>query len=513
MRRLIVSALRMFKSLWRDTSGIALPLVTIMLVVIIGLSLLAVDGARYVSLQTQMQNAADALALAGARELDKKAGAETRAINAINNLVSNGLSGMGITAPLTVSTLVFYKSLPAASAGWPTNVNLASGDSDATFVAVTVNPVTVPTIFPVTFIGGVANSFSTGARAIAGNAGQQICKVPPVFICNPYETPGMTDAQATAALENAIQPDSVGVRTEFKVLNDGNTGPGHFGWLIPPDGCTGASCLQTWIAENNPQECFSAAGVDLNTGEKDGALPGFNVRFDIGADANDLPDVNVRKGFYPKNSTATCPTVADNPPPVTNSTRAVALTDDTALAPLSTNGGSIGNGQWDCGTYWSFNHQNAPAPTVRADGTSAVCGTPTTTTMSRYDVYTYEINNNLVADWGRGTSANNYAPAPGSGSGENGQPICYGSGTTGRRLTYVAVINCLANASAITGGATAQNVPTADFATFFMMQPIPTSGGPTSQRNLTGEIIGFSDLNGGGTGIKATVFNDVQLYR
>ena len=42
-----------------------LPYVTVMLVVIIGVSLLAVDGSRFMSLQTQMQNAADALALAG----------------------------------------------------------------------------------------------------------------------------------------------------------------------------------------------------------------------------------------------------------------------------------------------------------------------------------------------------------------------------------------------------------------------------------------------------------------
>ena len=56
----------------------------------------------------------------------------------------------------------------------------------AKFVAVTVDPKTVSTIFPVTFLNAAGvNSFSTGARAIAGNSGQQICKVPPVFICNP----------------------------------------------------------------------------------------------------------------------------------------------------------------------------------------------------------------------------------------------------------------------------------------------------------------------------------------
>ena len=71
----------MFKSLWQDTSGIILPYVTVMLVVIIGGSLLAVDGSRFMSLQTQMQKAADALALAGARELNRKSGAENSGEN------------------------------------------------------------------------------------------------------------------------------------------------------------------------------------------------------------------------------------------------------------------------------------------------------------------------------------------------------------------------------------------------------------------------------------------------
>ena len=37
--------------------------------------------------------------------------------------------------------------------------------------------------------------------------------------------------------------------------------------------------------------------------------------------------------------------------------------------------------------------------------------------------------------------------------------------------------------------------------------------GAASDRNLIGEMVGFSDLTGAGTGIKATVFRDVQLYR
>ena len=80
---------RSARAFWNDTSGVILPYVTVMLVVIVGLSVLALDGARLMSLQTQLQNGADALALAGAAELDRLPDAETRARTAIQRLLPN----------------------------------------------------------------------------------------------------------------------------------------------------------------------------------------------------------------------------------------------------------------------------------------------------------------------------------------------------------------------------------------------------------------------------------------
>src|SRR6202011_5997317 len=77
------------KAFWYDTHGVILPYVTIMLVVIVGVSVLALDGSRYMSLQTQLQNGADALALAGAAALDRTPTAIERATNAINILITN----------------------------------------------------------------------------------------------------------------------------------------------------------------------------------------------------------------------------------------------------------------------------------------------------------------------------------------------------------------------------------------------------------------------------------------
>src|SRR5271154_151673 len=106
-------------ALWGDTNGLMAPYVAVMLPVLVGFALLALDASRRMSLQTQMQAAADSLALAGARELNKQPGAESRAISAMANAhaatkSSNTLFGSG-SSPTLDYTFVFYSGLSAAS--------------------------------------------------------------------------------------------------------------------------------------------------------------------------------------------------------------------------------------------------------------------------------------------------------------------------------------------------------------------------------------------------------------
>src|SRR5438477_5938869 len=96
-----------------DTQGLILPYVTMMLIVIIGVSVLALDGARYMSLQTQLQNGADALALAGAAELDRLPDSEKRAVDAVTHLLKNAtLFGGEGERSVEVSNIAFYSQLP-----------------------------------------------------------------------------------------------------------------------------------------------------------------------------------------------------------------------------------------------------------------------------------------------------------------------------------------------------------------------------------------------------------------
>src|SRR5882724_5937641 len=117
VRSLIGAIAPRIRALWSDTSGVILPYVTLMLVVIIGMAALALDGARYMSLQTQLQNAADALAIAGAAELDRLPDAEERALRAIQNLVSNSsLFGSDARKNVQIEKVRFLSQIPESDA-------------------------------------------------------------------------------------------------------------------------------------------------------------------------------------------------------------------------------------------------------------------------------------------------------------------------------------------------------------------------------------------------------------
>jgi hypothetical protein len=342
---------------WSDTRGFIFPYVTMMIVVFIGLALLALDGSRYRSLQTQMQAAADALALAGARELNQRPGAITRATNAMANTAfgnDNTIFGFGTSPTLTYSTPVFYTNLPAATGSSATDYTgtQVSGTADqqdlaAKFVKVTVSAITVPTIMPVRLINAAgANSFSAGATAIAGFTAVTVCNVTPIFMCNPYEQSGDTDTQATQRLIDALDPNSptfssATLLKQFR-LDRSSINPGNFGWVQTADcGNTDANCLKADLAKV-AGACYSSFTIQLNTGNKNNVDPYWDTRFDIYQKSQDIlqinaPSVNVRKGYVPGNNHDWC-----SASPYTSSSPAPAQATMTAFygAPMTTTTGS-----------------------------------------------------------------------------------------------------------------------------------------------------------------------------
>jgi Flp pilus assembly protein TadG len=598
--------------LWRDTDGLMAPYVAVMLPVLVGFALLALDASRRMSLQTQMQAAADSLALAGARELNREAGAESRAISAMANAYgstksANTVFGVGSSPKLTY-TYLFYSSLSAASDG--IGGSGATGDSDAKYVAVKVTPQIWATILPATFLANVrTNVFAVGAEAVAGFAGTSVCSVAPIFICNPYEASSgsMTDAQATTALFAAFDNPAI-LRHQLK-LNRNGVGPGRFGWLNTPDGCKDVACMASNVAGAGGA-CYSDAGISLAIGNTNAVEQYFDARFDIysqhpplAASSADPPAVNVRKGYLPghkakavdwcsaapasassqyytypsdrtvgavsKDSsvltevasttgvTAGEPIVdaagalastSDNPAAVSGSSgstvtlsapaREAQAADDLTIEWTTSGlpedvsfpnlGGAAGDGEWDCADYWAINHPHGPSASVVGIALGGICGTPEQTTVSRYQVYRYEIAQGAgvggVSDWsGRNGWASNgqsdlqgATNPPGNFQTESGAPFCAGANgvsgvdtTTGgvdRRILIAPIINCLAQTALGNIGAAGapSDTPAAAFGKFFMTQPYSA----LNDGNLYGEITGLVS-----PADNVKIFNLVQLYR
>jgi Putative Flp pilus-assembly TadE/G-like len=491
------SIIHCVKSFSDDTRGVILPYVTIMLVVIIGVSLLALDGARYMSLQTQLQNGADALALAGAAELDRLPDSEARAVDAINRLIINStLFGSEGDRNVQVSNIAFYSQLPATDSSPISTGTLASGPLSARFVSVTARPVTLRTIFPAALFGG-PNTVTTGASAVAG-FDQVVCQVTPIYVCNPFEKPGMAYEQATEALQFAANdPTSQRRLIRLREYPGGDVQyiAGDYGFLISPTiGSDVAAVIKATAIARAPA-CFLQRGVNFRPGFLVSAREAFNVRFDIyegnlsgyQGDIGYRPAENVRKGYVGGGSGGAAGNFcsaqpATNWPIGSPPNQATGLPLDRTWPYLD---GRMGSGDWDFSTYWQVNHgaDGRPSPTINGVLASNA------NSPSRYAVYRYEIEQGYVAD-----------RSPG---GESGAPACYSGGglsaTPDRRILYAAIVNCQSLSLAGEGLA---NVPVAAFGKLFLTLPLARS-----QTDLFVEMVGLVKP---GDGVN---FDMVQLYR
>jgi Flp pilus assembly protein TadG len=480
-------------ALGADTGGVILPYVTIMLVVIIGVCVLALDGARFMYLQTQLQNGADSLALSAAAELDRTPTAITRALNAINKF-GNSDPNVKVADVKFLSRLPLHDADPILPAYVTTEPTLAA------FVKVTVQPITMQTILPASVFGG-ANVLTTGAQAVAG-FDQVVCDFTPIYICNPFEAPGMTYAQATEALVNASN-NAAGQHRLIRLVGTQNGsrrfGPGDFGYVtpttgfLPVDSCGPPSGhgLGQAMAASRPPICLRLSGVDLQPGDDRPAMDGLNTRFDIYANGfqsckdNYVADVNVRKGYVAPGNTNWCnakPSGTSWPIPDTIATplpvdqNMVLANGDNGVQQLNTTT-SVGNGTWDCADYWSIAHYSGPGKNYPPAGCT------TAATISRFSVYEYEMN--YISD-----------RSPGA---EFGYPQCNPLGIKYRRVLNAAIINCGSTPEMISNDA--RNIPVAGFGQFFLTTP--AASGSTLFAEFLGLIKPTDNLN----------HDMVQLYR
>ena len=568
-----IAFLQSLKSLWhkfqRDESGIALIYITAALPVIIGFSLLAIDVGRLATLQSTMQHGTDALALAGAGELDRRPDAITRATNAINALLgadtTHNNKSLFATSVATVSvgTPCFLPTLPLSDVTAITTTTclpvastaqITASSLNARYVQVTATPATFNTIFPVNFSGaGIATADAT---AVAG-FDAAVCNFTPLFMCNPLEPTNNSDLTNDFGLR--AMADSYTTRRDvirFLAFNGGNNVPavpGQFGFLQVP-GSSGANDLRDEIAAISPNECYLQNSISTLPGSKTGpAVVAFNTRFDIydaplnNPSATYPPAINVRKGYVPAtNGNATnkiCNAAPGTTSNNTNNSKVMAMPIDSCFSTSTCanvspyNSVNIGNGDWgwnpDLATttsaaafrtaagktgYWDLNiigtsNNSAVLPTPPDGGTYSNANPP-----SRYDLYRYEISQGYYNRYGPTGTTTNTGQAV-----ETGLPNCAiangvsgvdtTTGSVDRRIIYGAVMNCNANNLRPGSNGIYQAF---GFAKFFMVRPIGSASNCNSNgNNSTASCALWTELvslvyPGDGTGVAR---DRVQLYR
>jgi len=531
---------------WSDTRGVTWLYVTVTAAALFGFAALVIDFSRLEITHTQARSAAEAVALAGASQLDGTADAITRSLNAAFStpLVQND-QNLGATAGnITITNIRFLSGLPAGDPTLPENPSVldpfvvadqtwtaaSAPDApyEARFIEVTTQQITVNNSF-IQVVGGGPNAV-TAATAVAGFT-QVLCRRAPLAICNPVEDPSQPYGTPAPAFDIAQWKGR-----QILVKGSGPSSdwvPGDFA-LVDIDGIQSTPAIWEALAEAEPELCIQAV-IDLKPGQVQGARTALNTRFGMyenpfghtgGRSSNSRfrPARNITKGKILSDPSDQCSFADPSPvPPDPAAPVSMPLPRDDQAADYNgnmngagtgpTNTHRFGNGSWNCRNYWNTMHPSSPQAsdfnipvadiiTGAATASNAVCGDVGTTTASRFDLYRYETNNNQIP--------NTTAEPTG---GENGNPMngtCFGGSTSDindmpdRRVVFFAVINCIELGPL--NGNSAGDLPVEAFVRALLTEPVAD---PPDGPEILLEILDIA-RPGGADGVLHDI---VQLYR
>jgi Flp pilus assembly protein TadG len=498
----------------RDTSGAVAPLFAAALIGLVGAGALAWDVSRGYAMRDELEAAVDAAALAGATQLDGGSDSITRATTAAQGALVQNAKRMGDTYESNVvgagDTIRFLDALTNTATD-PRANHVTTDPTAAKFIEITLAPRPMGLI-----LGGLvgAGAFNGRAHAVAGY-GSALCKVPPLFVCNPDETNTIDLFEAYAG--KSIVLNGKGGSAAFA--------PGNFGYLQVGQQL---SALQQAMGRSPPlTDCFGET-VETRTGDPTSVLDWFNTRFDIYA-SNQVAAQKDSPYYAPADITITgLPDNSQNPlnqckpkssGTVYNGTYsagivAMAMPRDTCAYPSggsTCTGGAnaLGNGNWDRASYFKVTHgytgtiSSVTAPFTGenwADFYDYPDANPKPTYPTRYQVYLWEkANKDTVSIWPTYAAANTKTNQAGDWPKRQCGTKDPVAGVPDRRTISAIVLNC----SAITNNTPQATIGAVDL---FLTEPAATNG----NGSIYGEIIS-STSDSSAVGQETRVYS-VRLY-
>lgn len=322
----------------RRQRGAILVLTILFLVILLAAAALVIDVGRLYVLRTQMQNAADAAVMSAAVELNGKAGARERAINAATQLLFHQapfstsdnkdllkhLQNYYDPANPDGSAIIFYSwigseydpATPPCSTLTADGKCITTEDEDAQYIRITLDPLLTTAeegdygidfyfapSMALFLAGDPVTEGTTTVSAVAGAGGPVFCKYPPVFMC---------------AYDEGANYPGIGIGEEVKFKDkDASTpwGPGNVGFLqvdeeieIPlDDGGTekakNVGALAAALGNEFIRKTCDESIVSTQTGVITQQMrQGFNTRFGLYEDYG-----NAKEAFPPAPNTVDYP--------------------------------------------------------------------------------------------------------------------------------------------------------------------------------------------------------------
>lgn len=460
------AARAMFHPTRRRQSGAVVVLLAVALVVLLAFAALVIDLGRTYVVRTELQNAADAMALAGAKQLDQtkdgagSAKAYARAMGKQHRF-DFGIPLIGQDDVDNVTVTLSLGSCPDdTGCNWDSidNVTTNAAAAGRTFLKVEISSPALRSSFAALL--GVTSTATYG-RAVAG---RYLLEVTPIGVCAIEATarrflPGTTERVEygfrRGVSYNIFELGPLGAPSDPYLLNPVDPYPGpcepnnSSTNVTAPFICTGAMAVPAQL----PGSVYGNTGVSAGQIEK-----ALNSRFDIYGPGGSAvctptlapPDTNVRPFGYAAGVDwmTPAPTRQTMSPPQPEATRATA---------------------GDYGVLWSYSRA------VRADGTTV---DPT------------------AADWGAlypvaGGSTPAPTPAypassPYADAGHTTPPSPAHPGKAERRVVNLLIANC----AGVQGSGGCSRIPVSAAGRFFMQVPADFSGGT---KKLQVEFAGLLD--------------------
>jgi hypothetical protein len=364
-------------------------------------------------MDTELQQSADHAALAAATQLDRSDGAQARAERAIQDpdnthrLSTNYtlFANDGGGTPVEIDDVKFCSAFDDSVQDTDAACTEATDDEDSLFVIVTTEVRTADYAFtPIV----AAFSGSSTARAVAG-VSSSICNVAPLLVCAPSDD-FPTDADIGKGIVLKTAGGSAWAPGDYGYLDFGSGNPAVLAALLNNglNGCQATGETQTEPGNKNATDAINTrmdvyAGLNKNDASKcdpstGAACPAQDTRKDM----TQLMTYTIRQASQPTTSPDCGAAAGGKPQDATGQVQYADFAQNGAskqfgrdtchyngTCPMTGGAQNFGDGSWDRAGYLAATHPGVTA----SDIASAVGGGATASTLTRYQVYQWEIAN------------------------------------------------------------------------------------------------------------------------